>query len=72
MDLAARVAAGRLPTAPVRKSIRLSAGVTLRELADELGVSPMTVHRWEGGVEPRRDTAIRYRELLDALREAVR
>jgi transcriptional regulator with XRE-family HTH domain len=43
--------------------------VTLREMADELGVTPMTVLRWEQGVEPHRDRAIRYRKLLDALRE---
>ena len=72
MNLAEKVAAARLPSGPIRRSIRLGARVTLREMADELGVTPMTVLRWEQGVEPHRDRAIRYRQLLDALREVSR
>jgi transcriptional regulator with XRE-family HTH domain len=72
VNLAERVAAARLPAGPIRRSIRVAAGVTLREMADELGVTPMTVLRWEQGIEPHRDRAIRYRELLDALRELSR
>jgi transcriptional regulator with XRE-family HTH domain len=69
MNPAERVAAARLPAGPIRRSIRLAARVTLREMADELGVTPMTVLRWEQGVEPHRERAIRYREVLDQLRE---
>lgn len=69
--LAERVAAGRLPAPSARRSIRLSAGVTLREMADELGVTPMTILRWEQGVEPRRERAIRYRQLLTELQHVA-
>jgi transcriptional regulator with XRE-family HTH domain len=53
-----------------RRSIRKAARASLRDVADELGVSPMTVLRWEQGKsEPRTRHAIAYRELLDQLRE---
>jgi DNA-binding XRE family transcriptional regulator len=70
--LAERVRKAQLPSVEIRKSIRHSSGVTLRDLADELGVSPMTVLRWEQGkVQPRLDHAIAYRKLLDQLAEAT-
>jgi len=53
----------------MRRTIRVSAGVTLNEVASEIGVTSMTVLRWERGeTEPRRDRAIAYRELLEGLR----
>jgi predicted transcriptional regulator len=67
--LAERLAASRLPTPAVRRSIRTAAGASLRDIASELGVTPMTVARWETGSEPRLSHAIAYRRLLDQLRE---
>lgn len=71
--LAERVRAAQLPSPAVRRSIRLSAGVTLAEIGAELGVTPVTVLRWERGTcEPRRERAVAYRQLLDALREITK
>lgn len=73
MGLADKVRAAKLPPPAVRRTIRRTAGVTLIEVAAELGVSDVTVLRWErGSAEPRRDRAIAYRRLLDALQEASR
>jgi DNA-binding transcriptional regulator YiaG len=71
-SLVERVRASQLPSPSVRRSIRLSARVSLRDVAAELSVSPMTVLRWEQGKsEPRLVHAVAYRQLLDALREAA-
>jgi DNA-binding transcriptional regulator YiaG len=69
MTLVEKVRAAQLPPPAVRRRIRCDAGVTLAEMAAELNVTPVTVLRWEQGTEPRRDRAIAYRGLLDALRE---
>lgn len=72
-DLISRVRASQLPTPAVRRTIRRRAGAPLREMGKALGVSPMTVLRWEqGATEPRLENAIAYRRLLDALQEATR
>jgi DNA-binding XRE family transcriptional regulator len=69
--LAARVKRAKLPPPSVREQIRIEAGLSLRALADELDVDPMSVHRWEKGfVRPRLEHAIAYRRLLEALQEA--
>jgi DNA-binding XRE family transcriptional regulator len=61
----------RLPSPVVRRQIRETARVSLRESAAALGVAPMTYLRWERGeVEPRRAHAIEYRQFLDALTKA--
>lgn len=50
----------------------MAAGATLRDVGEELGVSAMTVMRWEQGKSvPRLEHAIAYRELLDQLREVA-
>jgi predicted transcriptional regulator len=67
--LAERLAASRLPTPLQRRNIRLAAGASLRDVAHELGVAPMTVARWETGSEPRLSHAIAYKRLLDQLRK---
>jgi DNA-binding XRE family transcriptional regulator len=70
--LAERVKAAQLPPVAARREIRCTARATLRDLADELGVSPMTVLRWEQGrTVPRLAHAIAYRRLLDQLAEAT-
>jgi transcriptional regulator with XRE-family HTH domain len=69
MGLLETVRAAQLPAPAMRRMIRTAAGVTLNEVAAEIGVTPMTVLRWERGeTEPRRDRAIAYRQLLDGLR----
>ncbi|WP_431900220.1 helix-turn-helix domain-containing protein [Nonomuraea sp. bgisy101] len=71
--LADRVRAAQLPSPQVRRRIRRDSRATLRDFADELGVSAMTVLRWEQGkAEPRMDHAIAYRQLLDQMREAAK
>jgi DNA-binding XRE family transcriptional regulator len=71
--LAERLAAGRLPLSATRRTIRIDSGATLRDVATELHVSPMTVLRWEQGkTEPRLDHAIAYRALLDQLLQVSR
>jgi DNA-binding transcriptional regulator YiaG len=61
-----------LPNPARRRQIRQSAGLTLRDIAGALEVTPTTVLRWEQGTQPPRARAIRYRELLDALSDLVR
>jgi DNA-binding transcriptional regulator YiaG len=58
-----------LPPADERKRIRESAGVSIRQLAEALGVSPMAPIRWEQGATPRDPrVAIEYVQLLIELR----
>jgi DNA-binding transcriptional regulator YiaG len=50
------------------RRIRLRADVSLREIAAPLGVSPVTVFRWETGERsPRGEKALAYAELLHRL-----
>ena len=73
MSLAEEVKASRLPPARVAKAIRESAGVTQRRLAEEVGVHPVTVCRWESQTRtPRGSRRRRYAEVLAALEEATR
>lgn len=70
--LVQRVKAAQLPDPSERHRIRAAAGASLREMATVLGVDPMTVLRWERGrVTPRATNAVAYRQLLDALQEAM-
>ncbi|SFK37258.1 helix-turn-helix domain-containing protein [Geodermatophilus ruber] len=72
MSLVDSIKAAQLPPPAVRRRIRTDARVSLADLAAELQVSPVTVHRWERGiVAPRRERAIAYRDLLEALRDAA-
>lgn len=59
-----------LPPPAERRAIRDAVRVSRREVAEELGVSPSTVQGWEAddGFDPRDETAIAYRKLLDKLR----
>lgn len=50
------------------KSIRLAAGVSLPEIARDVGVSHSTVYRWENDLNvPKGDPALRYAVVLDEL-----
>jgi DNA-binding transcriptional regulator YiaG len=47
---------------------RQQAGVTLHEIAEDLGVNTMTVWRWENGKRrPRGEAALKYVALIDKL-----
>jgi transcriptional regulator with XRE-family HTH domain len=73
MSLVERVRATRLPPPTQRRAIRTAVGVTLREVAAELGVGQLAVSQWERGVrEPRPEHAIAYRRLLETLQELAR
>lgn len=64
-ELAGRVRAARLPEPCERARIRTDAHVTLRDFAQTLGVSQMTMSRWERGeVEPRLEQRVAYARLL--------
>lgn len=64
-ELAARVRAAQLPSPVQRARVRQAAGVTLEHFARVLGVSQMTVSRWERGeTEPGLDQRVAYARLL--------
>lgn len=64
--------ARRLPSPARRRAIRRRAGVNLRDVAEVLGTTAMSVSRWERGIcEPSIEMAAAYREVLDALEEAA-
>jgi transcriptional regulator with XRE-family HTH domain len=65
------VRSAQLPPVAERRRIRRRAGVSLRSVADALGVSPQSVLRWERGERPTLEHAAAYRELLEALRAAL-
>ncbi len=72
MALVDDLQAAQLPAPAQRRAIRIGAGATLRDVAGELRVTPMTILRWErGDADPRRPHATAYRRLLDALRAAT-
>ncbi|MEJ7772532.1 MAG: hypothetical protein WKF51_11575 [Geodermatophilaceae bacterium] len=74
MELVEKIRAGQLPPPYVRESIRRTAGASYAEMGAAMTppVTGVTVWRWEQGkAVPRRDHAIAYRQLLDALRELV-
>lgn len=60
-----RVSAAKLPPPAERARIRAASGASLRDFAGELGVSPMTMSRWEAGrVRLGLDQAAAYARLL--------
>ncbi len=62
----------RLPPPAVARAIRNAAGVSQREVADELGINRVSVARWEIGTRtPRGGLRLRYIELLDELEHVV-
>jgi DNA-binding XRE family transcriptional regulator len=72
MTLAALVRAGQLPSPAERQEIRTKARVSLHRLGQAIGVSAVTVMRWErGDAEPTLEHAVAYRRLLDQLRQAT-
>ena len=70
--LVKRVRAAQLPPPAERQAIRTAARASLADIGREIGVSAMTVQRWERGTtEPRMQHAIAYRRVLDGLRRAL-
>ena len=66
------VADQHLWTAAMRKAWRETAGLTLEQVANELGVTKMTVWRWETGERtPRGQNRVEYSRLLRALKDSV-
>lgn len=72
-DLITKLTASKqLPPPRLAREIRLAAGASQAQIADELGVATNTVTRWENGSRrPRGTTRIAYAELLDKLREVA-
>lgn len=67
-----RVRAAKLPPPGERARIRAEAHLSLRDLAAELSVTPMTLSRWEAGtVHPRLDQAAAYARLLTDIAAAT-
>jgi DNA-binding transcriptional regulator YiaG len=70
--LADLVRAAKLPSVAERKRIREVAEVSLRMIADELGVSIAAVWHWENGEDgPSKENAVRYRAMLEQLAAAA-
>jgi DNA-binding transcriptional regulator YiaG len=70
-ELLAQVRARRrLPSPSKRRAIRERAGVSLRDLADALGVSHAAVRGWEQGATPR-DRRAEYADVLAELDRAA-
>ena len=61
-----------LPGPAERMAVRRRARVSRERVADELGVQPLAVARWERGTrEPRGELRLRYARLLRMLDEIV-
>jgi transcriptional regulator with XRE-family HTH domain len=61
-----------LPTPKMARAIREAAGLSQGRIADALGVSRVTIYRWEGGFrKPRRKSRAAYAALLLALSAEV-
>jgi DNA-binding transcriptional regulator YiaG len=71
-ELLARVRSRRkLPPAEDRRRIREKAGVSVRDMAEALGVSHMTVVNWEAGSTPKDERRDAYAQLLADLERAT-
>jgi len=61
-----------LPRPAKARAIRIAAGVSQVRLAEELGVTRITVLRWEAGeYTPRGQLRDAYAELLEGLRREI-
>ena len=59
----------RLPSPATRRVLRTDAGLTLAELASQLGVTKQALWYWETGArQPRGDNRLAYVEALDELK----
>jgi len=53
------------------RELRIRAGLSLANVARDLGVSPSSVYYWEYGRVPRGKAAVRYAHLLFALEQEL-
>jgi len=54
----------------MRRAIRLAAGVSITQVAQEIGVTRQAVHFWETGIRrPSGPHLVAYVEILELLRE---
>jgi DNA-binding XRE family transcriptional regulator len=61
-----------LPAPELARSIRISAGITQERLATEIGVTRMTVGRWEAGKrQPRGRLLLDYIKVLNELKDVA-
>lgn len=74
MDINAEVRARmRLPTPSMAREVRRAAGLSQGRIAKELGVTRITVSRWESGTRaPRGELLVSYVDLLDQLSDLTR
>ena len=62
----------RLPSPTARRELRKSAGLTLIDVATQVGVTKQTVWLWEAGrSKPRGMNLINYAQVLDELKELL-
>ncbi|MGO9457606.1 MAG: helix-turn-helix domain-containing protein [Acidimicrobiales bacterium] len=61
-----------LPAPPLRRAIRMAAGVSQRDIAAEVGRSRPTVSRWEAGERmPQGEDLDRYIAILRSLQDGI-
>ena len=60
-----------LPAPSECKRIRIAAGAGLRDVAREIGVSAMSIQRWESGACKPGHGAVAYARLLEELERIV-
>ena len=54
------------------RDVRMAAGLSLREVAEAIGVGVSTIHRWEAGDRrPHGAAALRYADLISELKAAA-
>ena len=71
-DFEQMIAEQQLWTSGMRRAWRHAAGLTLDQVAERLGVTKMTVWRWESGERtPRGQHRVEYSRLLRALKDSV-
>lgn len=72
MSLIERARQNKLPSPADAQAIRQAAGVTQKQVAEELNVHRLTVQRWETGERsPRGDNKQRYARLLRELKGVI-
>ena len=62
----------QLPRPEEARAVRVRARISRKRFAVELGVSEITIYRWEQGMNrPRGRSAAEYAKLLEALRQVA-
>ena len=67
------VQAYRLTEGEEGRSLREESGVSLRQMAAELGTNPGELSRWERGISrPRKANSLRWLDAVEAITEGLR